>query len=61
MSGTCGGVSGGAGRVARVVGNVAEARRIAALALDLSTGRDVTYAAAFALALTGDLRDRRSS
>ena len=27
----------------------------AALALDLSTGRDVSYAAAFALALTGDL------
>ena len=38
-----------------LMGNVAEARRIAALALELSTGRDVTYAAAFALALTGDL------
>jgi tetratricopeptide (TPR) repeat protein len=37
------------------VGNVADARRNAALALELSTGRDVTYAAAFALALTGDL------
>ena len=37
------------------MGNVAEARRTAALALDMSTGRDVTYAAAFALALTGDL------
>jgi eukaryotic-like serine/threonine-protein kinase len=38
-----------------LVGNVAEARRTAALALDLSTGRDVSYAAAFALALTGEL------
>jgi tetratricopeptide (TPR) repeat protein len=38
-----------------LVGNVADARRIAALALDLSTGRDVTYAAAFALASTGEL------
>jgi tetratricopeptide (TPR) repeat protein len=38
-----------------LVGNVAQARRTAALALDLSTGRDVTYAAAFALALTGEL------
>jgi len=36
-------------------GNVAEARRNAALALDMSTGRDVTYAAAFALALSGEL------
>ena len=38
-----------------LLGNVAEARRTAALALDMSTGRDVSYAAAFALALTGDL------
>jgi eukaryotic-like serine/threonine-protein kinase len=38
-----------------LVGNVAEARRAAALALDMSTGRDVSYAAAFALALTGEL------
>jgi ATP/maltotriose-dependent transcriptional regulator MalT len=38
-----------------LVGNVAEARRTAALALDMSTGRDVSYAAAFALALTGEL------
>ena len=38
-----------------LMGNVAEARQTAALALDMSTGRDVTYAAAFALALSGDL------
>jgi tetratricopeptide (TPR) repeat protein len=38
-----------------LIGNVAEARRTAALALDISTGRDVSYAAAFALALTGEL------
>ena len=38
-----------------LVGNIADARRIAALSLKISTGRDVTYAAAFALALTGDL------
>jgi Flp pilus assembly protein TadD len=38
-----------------LVGNVADARRLATLALELSTGRDVTYAAAFALALTGEL------
>jgi tetratricopeptide (TPR) repeat protein len=38
-----------------LLGNAAEARRNAALALDMSTGRDVTYAAAFALALTGEL------
>ncbi len=38
-----------------LMGNVAEARRIAALALRRSTGRDVTYAAAFALALSGEL------
>ena len=38
-----------------LMGNVAEARRTAALALDMSTGRDVTYAAAFALALSGEL------
>jgi serine/threonine protein kinase/tetratricopeptide (TPR) repeat protein len=38
-----------------LVGNVADARRIATLALERSTGRDVTYAAAFALALTGEL------
>ena len=38
-----------------LIGNVAEARRTAALALDMSTGRDVSYAAAFALALTGEL------
>jgi predicted Zn-dependent protease len=37
------------------MGNVAEARRTAALALDMSTGRDVSYGAAFALALTGEL------
>ena len=37
------------------MGNVAEARRAAAMALDMSTGRDVSYAAAFALALTGEL------
>ena len=37
------------------VGNVAEARRTAGMALDLSTGRDVSYAAAFALALSGEL------
>jgi eukaryotic-like serine/threonine-protein kinase len=36
-------------------GNLAEARRAAGMALDLSTGRDVTYAAAFALALSGEL------
>jgi hypothetical protein len=36
-------------------GNVADGRRVAALALDMSTGRDVTYAAAFALALTGEI------
>jgi eukaryotic-like serine/threonine-protein kinase len=36
-------------------GDVAEARRAAGMALDLSTGRDVTYAAAFALALSGEL------
>jgi tetratricopeptide (TPR) repeat protein len=38
-----------------LMGSVAEARRTAALALDMATGRDVSYAAAFALALTGDL------
>jgi ATP/maltotriose-dependent transcriptional regulator MalT len=38
-----------------LVGNVAEARQSAAQALDMATGRDVTYAAAFALALSGDL------
>jgi tetratricopeptide (TPR) repeat protein len=38
-----------------LMGNAAEARRTAALALDMSTGRDVSYAAGFALALTGDL------
>ena len=38
-----------------LVGNDADARDIAALALKKSTGRDVTYASAFALALTGDL------
>jgi tetratricopeptide (TPR) repeat protein len=36
-------------------GDVTEARRAAGMALDLSTGRDVTYAAAFALALSGEL------
>ena len=35
-----------------LMGNVAEARRTAGLALDMSAGRDVSYAAAFALALT---------
>ncbi len=38
-----------------LIGNVAEARRSAALALDIAVGRDVTYAAAFALALSGEL------
>jgi eukaryotic-like serine/threonine-protein kinase len=38
-----------------LMGDAAEARRTAALALDMSTGRDVLYAAAFALALTGEL------
>jgi predicted Zn-dependent protease len=38
-----------------LLGNVAEARRAAAQALDMFTGRDVSYGAAFALALTGDL------
>jgi tetratricopeptide (TPR) repeat protein len=38
-----------------LMGNVAEARRHAGLALGMSTGRDVSYAAAFALALTGEL------
>jgi tetratricopeptide (TPR) repeat protein len=38
-----------------LMGNAAEARRAAAIALERSTGRDVTYAAAFALALTGEL------
>jgi len=38
-----------------LMGNVAEARQAAALALDRSTGRDVSYAAAFALALTGEV------
>ena len=38
-----------------LMGHVAEARRTAALALDMSTGRDVSYSAAFALALTGEL------
>ena len=38
-----------------LVGNIADARRLAALSLKISTGRDVTYAAAFALALAGDL------
>ena len=38
-----------------LMGNVGEARRAAALALAMSTGRDVSYVAAFALALTGEL------
>jgi predicted Zn-dependent protease len=38
-----------------LIGDVAQARRDAALALDMSTGRDVSYAAAFALAQTGEL------
>jgi tetratricopeptide (TPR) repeat protein len=38
-----------------LMGNAAEARQAAALALDMATGRDVTYAAGFALALCGDL------
>jgi tetratricopeptide (TPR) repeat protein len=38
-----------------LIGNVADARRDAGKALDLSSGRDVSYAAAFALALTGEL------
>jgi eukaryotic-like serine/threonine-protein kinase len=38
-----------------LLGNVAEARRTAAVALNMSTGRDVSYAAAFALALSGNL------
>ena len=43
-----------------LMGNVAEARGTAALALDMSTGRDVSYAAAFALALTGELSRSRA-
>jgi serine/threonine protein kinase/tetratricopeptide (TPR) repeat protein len=43
-----------------LVGNVADARRLAALALEMSTGRDVSYAAAFALALTGELSRPRA-
>jgi serine/threonine protein kinase/tetratricopeptide (TPR) repeat protein len=35
-------------------GNVADARRIATVALELSKARDVQYGAAFALALSGD-------
>jgi tetratricopeptide (TPR) repeat protein len=35
-------------------GNAAEAKRLAAAALDLAKGRDVEYSAAFALALSGD-------
>ena len=38
-----------------LMGNVTEAHRAAGMALNLSTGRDVTYAAAFALALSGEL------
>jgi tetratricopeptide (TPR) repeat protein len=38
-----------------LMGNVAEARRAAALALEMSAGRDVAYPAAFALALSGEL------
>lgn len=38
-----------------LVGNVGHARRAAAVALDMSTGRDVSYAAGFALALSGEL------
>jgi tetratricopeptide (TPR) repeat protein len=38
-----------------LVGNVADARRLAAQALEMEIGRDVTYAAAFALALTREL------
>jgi predicted Zn-dependent protease len=51
--------SAGAYQAARAVweaayGNAAEARRMAAAALDLSRGREVQYAAALALALAGD-------
>ena len=38
-----------------VCGNVAEAKRVASAALQLSKGRDVEYAAALALALAGDV------
>jgi tetratricopeptide (TPR) repeat protein len=38
-----------------LMGNIAEARQNAALALDKATGRDVIYPAAFALALSGEL------
>ena len=38
-----------------VFGDAPAARRNAAAALELSTGRDVSYAAAFALALAGDI------
>jgi len=41
-------------------GNAATARRSASKALELGRGRDVDYAAAFALALSGDLRQSRS-
>jgi tetratricopeptide (TPR) repeat protein len=41
-------------------GNVAAARRTATAALELSTGRDVEYASAFALALVGDLTRAQS-
>ena len=40
-------------------GNPAAARRSAARALELGRGREVDYAAAFALALSGDLRTSR--
>ena len=38
-----------------LMGHVAEARCIAAQVLDMSTGREVSYSAAFALAMTGEL------
>ena len=41
-------------------GNAAAARQGAARALELGRGRDVDYAAAFALALSGDLPQSRA-
>ena len=44
-----------------VCGNAAEGIKSALAALELSKGRDVEYAAGFALALSGSLPDRRRS
>ncbi len=41
-------------------GNAAAARQNASAALELTTGRDVTYAAAFALALSGEMSRARA-